>query len=156
MIGRIARYNQTGQLTQTIEQNKKGHHIFVDPHYITENNNGHVVVADFDTELCDLVVTERGGNYRFSYIGPPYGPRLEPKGVCTDALLQILVCDAGTNKIHIIERDGMFLSYLFIRPSGIFRPVSVSYNVKTHRLWIGSCYNNKVCVYRYLQVRLFI
>lgn len=62
MIGRIARYNQTGQLTQTIEQNKKGHHIFVDPHYITENNNGHVVVADFDTELCDLVVTERGGN----------------------------------------------------------------------------------------------
>uniref|UniRef100_A0A8W8NXJ8 Uncharacterized protein n=1 Tax=Magallana gigas TaxID=29159 RepID=A0A8W8NXJ8_MAGGI len=28
-------------------------------------------------------------------------------------------------------------------------PYSLSYDVNTHRLWVGS-YNNKVCVYRYI------
>lgn len=70
------------------------------------------MVVDFDTELCDLVVTERRGNY--CYIGPPYGPRLEPNGVFTGGLSQILVCDAGINTIHIIYRIGMFLSCLLI------------------------------------------
>lgn len=150
ITGKVVRYNQAGQLTQTIEQNNDGCHIYIDPHYITENNNGDVVVADFDYELCDLVVADGGGNYRFSYIGPPFGPRIEPHGVCTDALSHILVCDSGTNTVQIIDRDGKFLSHLLIRPAGIFKPVSLSYDVNTHRLWVGSCYNNKVCVYRYI------
>uniref|UniRef100_A0A8W8NJ26 Uncharacterized protein n=1 Tax=Magallana gigas TaxID=29159 RepID=A0A8W8NJ26_MAGGI len=30
-------------------------------------------------------------------------------------------------------------------------PWSLSYDVNTHRLWVGSLwYNNKVCVYRYI------
>lgn len=70
------------------------------------------MVVDFDTELCDLVVTERRGNY--CYIGPPYGPRLKPHRVSTGGQSQILVFDAGINTIHIIYRDGMFLSCLLI------------------------------------------
>lgn len=68
-------------------------YIYIDPHYITENNNGDVVVADFD------FAADGGGYYRFSYTGPPFGPRLQPHGVCTDALSHILVCDSGTNTI---------------------------------------------------------
>uniref|UniRef100_A0A8W8NUN6 Uncharacterized protein n=1 Tax=Magallana gigas TaxID=29159 RepID=A0A8W8NUN6_MAGGI len=30
------------------------------------------------------------------------------------------------------------------------RPWSLSYDVNTHRLWVGSWDNNKVCVYRYI------
>lgn len=119
MTGKVVRYNQAGQQTQTIEKNNEGHYIYVDPNYVTENNNGDVLVADFDNELCALVVTDFRGRYRFSYIGPPSGPRLEPQGVCTDALSHIIVCDVGTNTIQILDSDGLFLSYLLIRPSGI-------------------------------------
>lgn len=58
MAGKVIRYNQAGHQTQTIEKNNEGHHIYVDPNYITENNTGDVVVADFDNELCELVVTD--------------------------------------------------------------------------------------------------
>lgn len=105
-IGKIVRYNQAGHLTQMIERNSVGCHIYIDPHYITETNNGDVVVADFD------FAADGGGYYRFSYTGPPFGPRLEPHGVCTDALSHILVCDSGTNTVQIIDRDGHFLSHL--------------------------------------------
>lgn len=64
--GSIALCNLTAN-TKVFEQNKDEHHIF-DPHYITEKNNSDVVVADFYIEVCDLVVTERGGNHRSSYI----------------------------------------------------------------------------------------
>uniref|UniRef100_A0A8W8NXR4 Uncharacterized protein n=1 Tax=Magallana gigas TaxID=29159 RepID=A0A8W8NXR4_MAGGI len=29
-------------------------------------------------------------------------------------------------------------------------PQSLSYDVNTHRLWVGSLWDNKVCVYRYI------
>lgn len=141
--------SRTSDANDRTEQGRMAY-IYIDPHYITENNNGDVVVADFDYELCDLVVTDGGGNDRFSYIGPPFGPRLEPHGVCTDALSHILVCDSGTNTVQIIDRDGQFLSHLLIRPAGIFKLVSLRYDFNTHRLWVGSWYNNKVCVYRYI------
>lgn len=58
MAGKVIRFNQAGHQTHTIEKNNEGHHIYVDPNYITENNTGDVVLADFDNELCELVVTD--------------------------------------------------------------------------------------------------
>lgn len=70
------------------------------------------MVVDFDTELCDLVVTERRGNY--CYIGPPYGPRLEP----TWGIYWWAVTNSGVRSWNqhntIIYRDGMFRSCLLI------------------------------------------
>lgn len=142
--GSIALCHLTTYTNYWAKQGRTSHNY---PHYITEKNNSDVVVADFDIEVCDLVVTERGENHRSSYIWLSYGLRLEPQGVCTGALSQILVFDSGTNTIQITDRNNMFLSYLLIKLLEIFRPVTVSYDVKTHRLWIGSCYNKKVCVY---------
>eukprot|EP00105_Crassostrea_gigas_P041402 XP_019925550.1 PREDICTED: uncharacterized protein LOC105334907 [Crassostrea gigas] len=50
----------------------------------------------------------------------------------------------------MLDRDGQFLSHLLIRPSGIFTPRSLSYDVNTHRLWVGSGYNKTVVIYRYI------
>lgn len=43
--GKITRYNQIGHLTQSIQHNT-GVEIYSKPIYITENNNGDVVVSD--------------------------------------------------------------------------------------------------------------
>eukprot|EP00105_Crassostrea_gigas_P036848 XP_019920996.1 PREDICTED: uncharacterized protein LOC109618161 [Crassostrea gigas] len=145
--GKVTRYNQSGQLTQTIQHDYTGRRLYNRPYYITENNNGDVVVSD---SWSAVVVTERGGRHRFSYTGPPSGSRLDPLGICTDPLSHILVCDDRTKTVQMLDRDGQFLSHLLIRPSGIFTPYSLSYDVNTHRLWVGSRDNNTVVIYRYI------
>eukprot|EP00105_Crassostrea_gigas_P040506 XP_019924654.1 PREDICTED: uncharacterized protein LOC105332693 [Crassostrea gigas] len=145
--GKVTRYNQSGQLTQTIQHHNTGRGLYRGPNYITENNNGDVVVSD---SYSAVVVTDRGGRHRFSYTGPPSGSGLWPHGICTDSLSHILVCDDTTNTVQMLDRDGRFLSHLLIRPSGIFSPHSLSYDVNTHRLWVGSEDNNMVVIYRYI------
>ncbi|XP_065939292.1 uncharacterized protein [Magallana gigas] len=144
-IGKVTRYNQSGQLTQTIQYDT-GRVLYIRPSYITENNNGDVVVSDSGA----VVVTERGGRHRFYYTGHPSGSVLWPRGICTDPLSHILVCDHRTNTVQMLDGDGQFLSHLLIRPSGIFSPYSLSYDVNTHRLWVGSGDNNTVVIYRYI------
>nr|XP_034308033.1 uncharacterized protein LOC105321474 isoform X2 [Crassostrea gigas] len=145
--GKVTRYNQNGQLTQIVQHNNNsGRGLYREPHYVTENNNGDVVVSDF----MAVVVTERGGRHRFSYTRHPSGSVLWPRGICTDALSHILVCDEWTNTVQMLDRDGQFLAHLLIRPSGIFTPWSLSYDIKTHRLWVGSDDNSTVVIYRYI------
>nr|XP_034310500.1 uncharacterized protein LOC117684045 [Crassostrea gigas] len=144
--GKVTRYNQSGQLTQTIHHDNTGLGLYSRPIYITENNNGDVLVSDAGA----VVVTECGGRHRFSYTGHPSGSVLMPHGICTDVLSHILVCDDFSQTVQMLDRDGQFLSHLLIRPSGIIHPNSLSYDVNTHRLWVGSRDNNMVVVYRYI------
>nr|XP_034320705.1 uncharacterized protein LOC117687747 [Crassostrea gigas] len=149
---KVTRYNQSGQLTQTIQNHNTGRGLYSEPHYITENNNGDVVVSDhsFIYGSGAVVVTERGGRHRFSYTGHPSGSGLWPGGICTDALSHILVCDIITNTVQMLDKDGQFLSHLLTEPQEMDSPQSLSYDVNTHRLWVGSLWDNKVCVYRYI------
>nr|XP_034309930.1 uncharacterized protein LOC117683900 [Crassostrea gigas] len=143
--GIVTRYNQSGQLTQIIQHDNTGWKLYSISKYITENNNGDVVVTDFDA----VVVTEGGGRHRFSYTGHPSGSGLEPRGICTDALSHILVCDDISNTVHMLDQDGQFLSHLLTNSQEMGRPLSLSYDVNTHRLWVGSL-SNKLFVYRYI------
>lgn len=151
--GKVARYSQSGILTQTIEHDSKGLEQYCKLHYITENNNGDVVVSVFPIyfEIGGVVVTESGGKHRFSYTGPPSGSGLCPFGICTDALSNILVCDGLTSTVQMIDKDGHFLSLLLTQPLRLFVPHSLSYDVNSHHLWVGSRDNNNVSVYRYIQ-----
>eukprot|EP00105_Crassostrea_gigas_P006072 XP_011419872.2 PREDICTED: uncharacterized protein LOC105322715 [Crassostrea gigas] len=148
--GKVTRYNQSGQLIQTIQNDNTGRGLYNGPCYITENNNGDVVVSDYHYGSDAVVVIERGGRHRFSYTGHQSGSGLRPYGICTDALSHILVCDDTTNTVQMLDRDGQFLSHLLIRPSGIFKPYSLSYDINTHRLWVGSQERNTVVIYRYI------
>ncbi|XP_065932478.1 tripartite motif-containing protein 2 isoform X2 [Magallana gigas] len=146
--GKVTRYNQSGQLTQTIQYHNTGRGLYSIPRYITENNNGDVVVSDLSGAV---VVTERGGRHRFSYTGHPSGSRLVPLGICTDALSHILVCDVITHTVQMINKDGQFLSHLLTKSQEMGESWSLRYDVNTHRLWVGSgSRDNKVCVYRYI------
>lgn len=141
-IGIIIRYNQTGERKQQIEHNN-----FREPYYLSENNNGDIVVSNWSNAV---VVVNRRGKHRFSYTGHQSGSQLRPRGICTDAMSHILVCDERTNTVHIVSNDGQFLSQILIRPPGIFTPFSLKYDINTQRLWVGSKHSNNVFVYRYL------
>ncbi|XP_065929521.1 uncharacterized protein [Magallana gigas] len=188
--GKVTRYNQSGQLTQTIQHDNTGRGLYRQPNYITENNNGDVVVSDYIYPSGAVMVTERGGRHRFSYTGPPSGSRLDPRGgrhrfsytgppsgsrldpyggrhrfsytgrpsgsglnprgICTDALSHILVWDDITKTVQMLDKDGQFLSHLLTESQEMGEPWDLSYDVNTHRLWVGSGDNNKLCVYRYI------
>ena len=114
--GSVTRYNRTGDLTFE----STDHSLYCHPQYITENDNGDVVVSD--DERHAVVVTSQSGKHRFSYQGHPSNAGLEPKGICTDALSHILVCDYKTYSVQLIDKNGQFLSELLTNQSpGISR-----------------------------------
>lgn len=124
---------------------KKFHHINHDesllrnPCYITENKNGDIVVSDFlDTFKGAIVVIDWKGNYRFTYGGQPSESQIWPAGICTDALSHILLCDRNSGTVQVLNKNGEFLSCLLTDQSKwTHRPICLSYDFHTHRLWVG-------------------
>lgn len=116
---KIVRYNHDKYPIQTIQHDITGLELYSKPIYITENNNGNVIVSDTPGAV---VVTDHEGRHRFSYTGHPPGSGCGSCGVCTDTFSQILVCDHKNECIHIINKDGQFLSHLLTKLQGLFKP----------------------------------
>nr|XP_022287565.1 uncharacterized protein LOC111100196 [Crassostrea virginica]XP_022287566.1 uncharacterized protein LOC111100196 [Crassostrea virginica]XP_022287568.1 uncharacterized protein LOC111100196 [Crassostrea virginica]XP_022287569.1 uncharacterized protein LOC111100196 [Crassostrea virginica] len=155
--GKVMRYDNTGKYKQTIPQDDNTpHDLYKYPRYITENNNGDVLVSDWHREA--VVVTSGEGVHRFSYTGHPSGSRLEPRGICTDVMSHILVSDDDTRRVQMLDRDGQFLSYVLTRqtPGIDYRPGSLSYDVTTHTVWVGSINNNTMSVCRCINRHLHL
>eukprot|EP00105_Crassostrea_gigas_P021516 XP_011440676.1 PREDICTED: uncharacterized protein LOC105337584 [Crassostrea gigas] len=165
---KVIRYNQSGKITQIIQHDNTGLELYSKPNYITENTNGDLAVCDQDFQTPAVVVTDRNGIHRFSYTGHQktsrkkhekddyysfslrVGSKFMPCGICTDALSQILICDQKTYTVHILNKDGQFQSYLRTRVAGIVVCQSLSYDVNTHRLWVGCSRTSTMRVYRYI------
>jgi hypothetical protein len=147
---RVILYSDTLEHILTIQNDNAGHGLYGDPLYITENKNGDIIVSDLARHA--VVVTDSGGRHRFSYSGPSSESSIQPRGICTDALSHILVCDlSGT--VQMIDKDGQFLSLLLTMQPEIYKPYGIAFDNKTHLLWVGSCDDNTVRVYRYIQRR---
>lgn len=152
LTGMVSRYSQSGKLTQTIQFDHTGLELYCKPNYITENSNGDVIVSDFHWSGA-VVVTDREGKYRFTYAKNPPRSRFRPLGICTDPMSHILVCDALSESIQILHKDGLFLSCLKINDTDI--PTSLIYDVNKNRIWVGSRKNftrdnDRVSVYEYM------
>ncbi|XP_078341072.1 uncharacterized protein LOC144627562 isoform X2 [Crassostrea virginica] len=154
--GKVMRYDNTGKHKQTIpHDDNTPHTLYRSPCYITENNNGDVLVSDFDRHA--VVVTSVEGILRFSYTGPPpSGSGLKPLGICTDVMSHILVIDYRTATVQMLDRDGQFLSYVLTRqtPGMDYKPRDLSYDVTTHSVRVGSLNNNTMSVCRYINRHL--
>lgn len=143
-IAKINRYNTNGELTQAIQYDKSKNEIYDNPSFIAENNNGDVVVSD----IFRVVVTNKGGHYRFSYIGQSKKLQI-PEQLCTDALSNILVCFKLKNCVELINKDGQFICTL-LGAYNMFTPWSLSYDVSIHAIWVGSSDTNLLSFWRYI------
>ncbi|XP_078341301.1 uncharacterized protein LOC144617772 isoform X2 [Crassostrea virginica] len=155
--GKVMRYDNTGKYKQTIpHDDNTPHTLYEIPVFITENNNGDVLVSDWRRAV---VVTSGEGVHRFSYTGPPSGSRrFRPKGICTDVMSHILVSDSYTGTVQMLDRDGQFLSYVLTRqtPGMDYTPWGLSYDVTTHSVWVGSLNNNTMSVCRHITRHLHL
>lgn len=156
---KISLFHNAGHTTKTIKQDKTEYMLLYEPRYITENNNGDVVVSctkDNDMYCGAVMVSDRHGRHRFTYTGPPFGPRLAPRGICTDPLSNILVCTCDRNSsVQIIDKNGEFLVYL---RTGISEPATVEFDTNSYLLWVGDGKSNTLHNMRYLsrQGRFFV
>ncbi|XP_062594152.1 uncharacterized protein LOC134255647 [Saccostrea cucullata] len=142
---RIVRYDISGQEIQDSENGSPT--LYKYPAYITENWNGDVIVADLDKQA--VIVTDHKGVYRFSYEGPPNGPKLDPRGICVDVLEHILVSDWTSSSVQVIDKDGVFLLTL-LTASRNSPPYRICYDEAKHLLWVGYDNSSKVTVFKYL------
>ncbi|XP_078320139.1 uncharacterized protein LOC144621211 [Crassostrea virginica] len=103
--GKVMRYDNTGKYKHSIpHEDSTPHDLYKLPLFITENNNRDVLVSD---SLRGVVVGTSGeGVHRFSFTAPPSGLGLLPRGICTDVMSHILVCDVITHTIQMLDRDG--------------------------------------------------
>nr|XP_022287629.1 uncharacterized protein LOC111100239 isoform X2 [Crassostrea virginica] len=155
--GKVMRYDNTGKYKQTIpHDDNTPRTLYVWPYYITENNNGDVLVSDWLRRA--VVVTSGEGVHRFSYTGPPSGSRLQPRGICTDVMSHILVIDYSTDTVQMLDRDGQFLSYVLTRqtPGMYYAPWGLSYDVTTHAVWVGSWNDNTMSVCQHINRHLHL
>jgi hypothetical protein len=143
---KVTRYNKTGEDLENIQRDKEGQELYSNPRYITENNNGDVCVSD---DRKGTVVVNKSGHHRFSYTGQ--APVFWPRGICTDVLGHILVCDGYWigDTVHLLDQDGQFLFLLLTGQNGVDSPRSVCVDDENN-LYVGQ-YNNTVKVFKYLQ-----
>ncbi|XP_078320718.1 uncharacterized protein LOC111102736 [Crassostrea virginica] len=156
--GKVMRYDNTGKHKQTIPHNNNTpHDLYEYPVFITESNNGDVLVSDLFRDA--VVVTSGEGVHRFSYRGPPSGSGLfYPRGICTDVMSHILVNDGYTDTVQMLDRDGQFLSYVFTRqtPGMDYELSGLSYDVTTHAVYVGLYNKNTMSVCQYINRHLHL
>lgn len=102
-----------------------------------------------DSGLDNVVVTDREGNYRFSYTSHRSCSYTWFHGVCCDVQSNILICAPYSNSVHVIDKNGHFLSHFQL--SGIGRAYCLSYDVLNNRLYAGIDHNQQTLgVYKYI------
>lgn len=111
---KVARYSGSKE-TQHIQFNDKHQPLFSfgdNMKYLSENRNQDVCVADNGSHA--VVVVNRAGKLRFTYSGPNpiVKGSFDPYGVATDSQGMILTADSSKHRIHILDQDGQFLSYI--------------------------------------------
>nr|XP_022312179.1 tripartite motif-containing protein 3-like [Crassostrea virginica] len=129
----------------------QGNSIFKDGKYslyMSENNNGDVCVSDLNADT--VVVVDKTGRIRFRYDGTPARREnsLDPRGIVTDALSQIIVADFNNNCLHILDQNGQFLRCVDV--CGLEGPSGLSVDSEG-RLWVGSWNSGEIKVIEYLQ-----
>lgn len=119
--------------------------------YIDQNSNGDICLS-----FGIVIVLRTNGEYKFTYKGKeaPLSQPFLSRGLCTDVLGHILVADENNRAIHVLDKDGCFLTMLTIpgEPGAI--PISVCLDRKNN-LGIG-CSDGKIRILKYLDQPLHV
>ncbi|XP_061197564.1 uncharacterized protein LOC133205715 [Saccostrea echinata] len=142
---RIMRYDSMGKEKQGIEFDSKNDALYGLPQFVTENANMDVITSD-RTELVAVDIT---GGRRWIYSGAgKTGSGFLPAGICCDMLLNIVVFDVFSNNVHLVDKDGNFLSRLLVLGNS-WIPQGLCFD-EENRLYCGD--RSKILIYTYEHV----
>lgn len=104
-----------GKLKKEIQFDETGKPLFSASRnnmYIKENANRDICVSDWNA--CAVIVLKSSGELRFRYTGnlSRSFKQFYPHGIVTDNYCRILVVDRKNDCLHVIDRNGKFLTYI--------------------------------------------
>lgn len=148
----IGRFSLTGECKQYITP------LFGDwtpwPYLSNKNDNRLYVDDNINANIClsmgAVHVLHANGKHRFTYEGKEASlsqPFLS-RGICTDVLGHILVADENNRGIHVLDKDGGFLTMLTVPGEPQTIPISLCID-RNNNLCIG-CADGKIRILKYL------
>uniref|UniRef100_K1Q039 Tripartite motif-containing protein 45 n=2 Tax=Magallana gigas TaxID=29159 RepID=K1Q039_MAGGI len=142
---KVVRYSSTGTVLQEIQYDSQCQPLYTDPIYIAENVNGDIIVTDWGKNA--VVAVDRIGILRYSYSGKDRN--FDVCSVATDSVGHVIVTDCKGDKIHMLDRDGVFLRYI-IPEEKINRPSAVCI-LGTGEMMVGECLTGIAKRIKYLE-----
>ena len=130
---KVIRYSSTGTVLQEIQYDSQCQPLYQDAWYIAENINGNIIVTDYKKHM--VIVVDRLGMFLYSYSGKDSS--FLPSVFATDSAGQIFVTDFTGDKIHMLDKDGHFISYI-VPKEGIKCPSAVCM-INDGDMMVGEC-----------------
>lgn len=139
-----------GKLKKEIQFDETGKPLFSASRnnmYIKENANRDICVSDWNA--CAVIVLKSSGELRFRYTGnlSRSFKQFYPHGIVTDNYCRILVVDRKNDCLHVIDRNGKFLTYI---TCSLQDPYVLSMD-PDENVWVGEYDTGCVKVIRYLE-----
>lgn len=139
-----------GKLKKEIQFDETGKPLFSASRnnmYIKENANRDICVSDWNA--CAVIVLKSSGELRFRYTGnlSRSFKQFFPHGIVTDNYCRILVVDRKNDCLHVIDRNGKFLTYI---TCSLQDPYVLSMD-PDENVWVGEYDTGCVKVIRYLE-----
>ena len=147
---KVQMLTSSGNLLHTYEHGKDGASLVLTlPCRMTQNFNSNVcIVNSYQVSKEELrgniCVFHEDGGLKFVYNGRD--GEFRPTGICCDSLCNIICANAFGSTIHVVDSEGEFLKFLFIRETCILQPLSFALHKDV--LWVGS-YGGEIRVYKY-------
>lgn len=139
-----------GKLKKEIQFDETGKPLFSASRnnmYIKENANKDICVSDWNA--CAVIALKSSGELRFRYTGnlSRSFKQFYPHGIVTDNYCRILVVDRKNDCLHVIDRNGKFLTYI---TCSLQDPYVLSMD-PDENVWVGEYDTGCVKVIRYLE-----
>ncbi|XP_065944286.1 uncharacterized protein [Magallana gigas] len=142
---KVVRYSCTGTVLQEIQYDSQCQPLYQQPAYITEHINGDIIVTDFSIKA--VIAVDRLGIFRYSYFGNDSD--FFACSVTTDSFGHVITTDFMGNKIHILDKDGLFLKSI-IPEGGITNPRGLC--ILDHgEMMVGECLTGIAKGIKYLE-----
>lgn len=147
----VNRYSVSSKNLFQIQVENKIVDLYRRPIYITENKNGDIIVSDKHRKA--IVVVDKQGRHRFNYKGNNSSEVFYPRGICTDVIGNILVCNHSYHdpSVYLLDENGQYLRTLLTKHRSVEDlPQDVCVDDK-YNLYVACRDKNIIHVYTYLK-----
>lgn len=130
-----------------IDRGKDGTRLFILPQIVVENKNRDICVINRTEMKTGLVmVFDDVGALKFTHFKTT-AANFNPTGLCCDSDSNIIVADAGSHSVYILNSDGKFIQNFAAMEISPTIPCALAID-KENKLWVG-CLNGKAFVIMY-------